>query len=129
MHSGSGNGFGPGSNIKFETKVKKIEANFLGNHAASSIKKARFCLDPELEPEQKLYLSMNRYPNRKKSLRFHNNDFLDYSFFFNFGRYITSRSCPFTTSPSCPPLSAPSQTCVTSFSQGSADPFFSAFVV
>jgi hypothetical protein len=47
MHSssGSGTGFGPRSNIKCKGKVKKIkklEANFLINNAASSIEEALF---------------------------------------------------------------------------------------
>jgi hypothetical protein len=39
-----GTRFGPGSNIKCNTKVKiqKLEANFLGNNVAFSIEKARF---------------------------------------------------------------------------------------
>jgi hypothetical protein len=47
MHSSSryGSGFGPGSNIKSNTKVKsqKLEANFLGKNSTSSSEKARFC--------------------------------------------------------------------------------------
>jgi hypothetical protein len=43
--SSSGTEFGPGSNIKCNTKSKnpKLEANFLGNNASSSTEKARFC--------------------------------------------------------------------------------------
>jgi hypothetical protein len=60
-------------------KKSKVSANFLGNNAASGKtlykfhiveKCAKYCLDPESEPEQKLYRSRNR--NRNKSLRFHN---------------------------------------------------------
>jgi len=43
MHFGSGSGFGPGSNIKCYTKVKKCRGQLLGNNTASSIEKARFC--------------------------------------------------------------------------------------
>ncbi len=47
MHSGSGTGFGPGYNIKCaviqKSKDQKLEGDFLGNNAASSIEKARFC--------------------------------------------------------------------------------------
>jgi hypothetical protein len=47
MHSGSryGSGYGPGSNMKCNRKVKsqKLEANFLGKNAAYSSEKARFC--------------------------------------------------------------------------------------
>ncbi len=61
--SSSGTGFGSGSIIKWNTKV-----NFLVNNAVSNIEKARFCtnlfsncakycLDPESEPEPKLYFT------------------------------------------------------------------------
>jgi hypothetical protein len=45
MHYGYRTGFGSGSNIKCNKKVKnqKGEANFLENNAASDIEKARFC--------------------------------------------------------------------------------------
>jgi hypothetical protein len=46
MYSGSGTGFVPGSNIKCKTEDKnlKLKTNFLGNNAAYSIEKARFCI-------------------------------------------------------------------------------------
>jgi hypothetical protein len=44
MRSGSGTGFGLGSNIKCNTNIKnkKIEADFLGNNAASGTERQDF---------------------------------------------------------------------------------------
>jgi hypothetical protein len=106
-------GFGPGSNIKCNTKVKnkKLDASFPRNNVASSIKMARFCtifcclksglnkfgdpeLEPEPEPDLKLFKSRNR--NRNDSLLFHNTakifpDLYSEQFFTRERKYLGSK--------------------------------------
>ncbi len=88
IHSGSGTGFGSGSNIKWNTKakIKNERPTFWEKMLLQTWKRqilykffllkncAKYCLDrepeQESEPEAKLFQCRNR--NGIKSLRFHN---------------------------------------------------------